>query len=132
MGNWIISALTKAWKFTKDWAVVVLLFIALVSLIYWTIHGMYSADLLVRFESYLRIISISLVVVAFALLRLYNSQVANTRFIVKLREAIRKLELAMVPFERNLKTSSNAMDRNSTHLKGLSSTMDDLGSSIED
>ena len=72
---------------------------------------------------YVRIFIITQVVMAFATLRLYNSIVANTRFNIKLRDAVTKLQQGIPTIERankNLNSSvGNLISAIATLVKAL-------------
>lgn len=72
---------------------------------------------------YMRVFIIAQIVMAFATLRLYNSIVANTRFSIKLRETITKLQQGIPTIERankNLNSSvGNLISAISTLVKAL-------------
>lgn len=65
---------------------------------------------------YVRVFLIMFAVATFAVLRLYNSIVSNTRFIIKLHELIRAVQTSMSSLERTTKSAANAMGslRNAT------------------
>lgn len=58
---------------------------------------------------YVRVFLIMFAVGVFAVLRLYNSIVANSRFVIKLHEAVRALTTHFSALERTTKVASNQM-----------------------
>ena len=58
---------------------------------------------------YVRLFVVLFTVQTFAILRLYNSIVQNTRFAIKLREALLKFSQALPALERSLKNLNSSM-----------------------
>ena len=58
---------------------------------------------------YIRLFIVLFTVQTFAILRLYNSIVQNTRFAIKLREALLKFSQALPALERSLKNLNSSM-----------------------
>lgn len=67
----------------------------------------------------------------FGILRMYNSIVANTRFSIKLREAILKLQKELPALDRMLKVINSALGGNSSALRKLDDAVGDLKNSID-
>jgi len=65
-----------------------------------------------------------LAVSAFAQMRLYNAIVANTRFTIKLREALLKMQQSLPTLERILRTTTNALGSTSTSLDRLEKSVE--------
>jgi septal ring factor EnvC (AmiA/AmiB activator) len=83
---------------------------------------------LVRVEAYLRIVVVTLLVLTFGVLRLYNSQVANTRFLIKLRETMVKLVNEIPGIERLLKQSNSSLSQTNNKIESLDKTLERLHS----
>lgn len=62
-----------------------------------------------EYRLYARVFLILFFVCTFAILRLYNSIVANTRFSIKLRETFVSLYRAIPPLERALKNVNSSL-----------------------
>lgn len=131
MGNSIVSTLKKVWEFIKEWTLLIVMFLTTLFVMVWAVKGAFSEHIIVRVESYIRIILLICGVIAFGVLRLYNSHVANTRMLLKLRQAIHKLELSFSPLERGLRNNSSSIDRNSGLLKGMTTHIGELDGSVE-
>lgn len=58
---------------------------------------------------YIRVFLLMFAVGVFAVLRLYNSIVNNSRFIIKLHEAVRSLTTHLTALERTTKVTTNSM-----------------------
>lgn len=107
---------------------VVILFSVLLLLGIWAFNGFFSPDRMARIESYFKIFLLLWVVGVFGLLRLYNSQVSNTRFIIKLREVIVKVLSDIPGLERVIKESTRTLQQTSTKVENLDKTIERLNS----
>ena len=109
-----------AHKFT-DWVITILLWLVLLALavgIVW----LFVQPIIVwtdksEFRLYCRLALLFLAVIAFGVLRLYNSIVQNTRFMLKVREILQKV-LTELP---NLQRSLNMLGSKTDSLKGTMS-----------
>lgn len=72
---------------------------------------------------YVRWAVFMLSVVAFAMLRLYNAIVGNTRFLIKLREAMLKVHKQINGLERELKNLSNSVKAGKKSTDDLTKTI---------
>lgn len=78
-----------------------------------------------EFRFFLRTILLLAAIQTFAVLRLYNSIVQNTRFVIKLREALVKAQQHLPALDRSLRSLNASMS-------GLKSTMDANKKSLAD
>ena len=72
---------------------------------------------------YIRVFLLMFAVGVFGVLRLYNSVVNNTRFIIKLHEAVRSLTTHLNAMERTTKVASNQMGGMKNVLTSLDKTI---------
>ena len=72
---------------------------------------------------YIRVFLIMFAVGVFAVLRLYNSIVSNSKFIIKLHEQIRSVATHFSTLERTLKTTTNTMGGMKTALSSHEKTI---------
>lgn len=68
---------------------------------------------------YCRLFLLLMAVIAFALLRLYNAVVQNTRFEIKLRDSISKITQYFPTLERALHTLSQVLSVNKNSIEAL-------------
>ena len=80
---------------------------------------------------YIRIFLLMFAVNTFAVLRLYNSIVQNTRFSIKLRETLIKFMGAFPSLERAMKTMTNAMNASKTSMDSLKKETSDNTDSVK-
>lgn len=132
MENRFSTTVSKIWKFVKQWFEFAVLFTVFLLILHWAVKGTFSSSYMIRLEAYIRIALIILCVIAFAILRMYNSVVNNTRFLIKLREVIRKLSQDFPILTRSLNKTTGAMDRNNTYLKTLNKSVESLKGEVED
>ena len=120
-----------AHKFT-DWVITILLWLVLLALavgIVW----LFVQPIIVwtdksEFRLYCRLALLFLAVIAFGVLRLYNSIVQNTRFMLKVREILQKV-LTELP---NLQRSLNMLGSKTDSLKGTMSSNTKTLSTLSD
>lgn len=120
-----------AHKFT-DWVITILLWLVLLALavgIVW----LFVQPIIVwtdksEFRLYCRLALLFLAVIAFGVLRLYNSIVQNTRFMLKVREILQKV-LTELP---NLQRSLNMLGSKTDSLKGTMSNNTKTLSTLSD
>lgn len=120
-----------AHKFT-DWVITILLWLVLLALavgIVW----LFVQPIIVwtdksEFRLYCRLALLFLAVIAFGVLRLYNSIVQNTRFMLKVREILQKV-LMELP---NLQRSLNMLGSKTDSLKGTMSNNTKALSTLSD
>lgn len=74
---------------------------------------------------YVRVFLVMFAVATFAVLRLYNSIVSNTRFLIKLQEACRAMQSQFLSMERAIKGNTTAMG-------GLKATMNSLDKNVKE
>lgn len=86
----------------------ILYFAIFVSLVVVTFEPLFREDMSL-WHFYVRLFLSMFGVCTFAILRLYNSIVQNTRFTIKLRESVGKLHNALTPLGREMKTLSNGL-----------------------
>lgn len=128
MGNSFFTFLRKSWESIRGWVIGGILLVTLLYWVYWAFSGVFSPMFLVRVEAYLRIVVVTLLVLTFGVLRLYNSQVANTRFLIKLRETMTKLVNEIPGIERLLKQSNSSLSQTNNKIESLDKTLERLHS----
>ena len=103
-----------SWKSVVSILVWALLIVGLILLFLWVIYPLFSA--LPEWHFYARLALVFLFVIAFGVLRLYNAVVGNTRFLIKLRETVGKMQNTIPGLEREMRnlTSSVGTLRSST------------------
>lgn len=80
---------------------------------------------------YARLFLVLTAVNTFAVLRLYNSIVQNTRFLIKLRDAISKLNSVVPNVERTIKGGVNPIINLRSSVESLKSTLGTVSDKIE-
>lgn len=80
---------------------------------------------------YVRLFLIMFAVSTFSTLRLYNSIVQNTRFSIKLREALIKFQQSISAIERSIKGSSAKLDSSRNDLETLRRTINENNKILE-
>lgn len=119
-----------AHKFT-DWVMTILLWLVLLALLLGVVWLIVQPIVIWTDKSelrlYCRLALLLLAIMTFGVLRLYNSVVQNTRFLLKVREAIQKVLVELPNLQRSLnmlgsKTDSlkGTMNSNTKALSGLS------------
>lgn len=111
MGNKFIDYLTIA---IIIFAVLAIVWFIVTPLIWWN-----------ESRFYLRIFLVMFGVQTFAILRLYNAIVQNTRFSLKLRESMIKFSGVILGIERSLKTLNNTMTNLRSSLESTKSELSD-------
>lgn len=71
---------------------------------------------------YVRLFLMLVLIQTFAILRLYNALVVNTRFSIKLRDVISKLSVTMVTLERPIKSLGSQLGVTKNTMEKLNST----------
>ena len=80
---------------------------------------------------YLRIFLLVSIVQAFAMLRLYNSIVNNTRFLIKLRSVVKIMEEKIPELSRSLKNLRSTMTNSKGWTLSLKASIDSLTDAIK-
>lgn len=80
---------------------------------------------------YVRIFLLMFAVNTFAVLRLYNSIVQNTRFSIKLREALNKFAGVVPGFERAMKNLNSSLGSAKTSMDSLKKELSDNTDKVE-
>lgn len=132
MENRFYTTVKKIWVFLKEWTLVAIILALGMFLVYWTVKGIFSNIFLNRLEAYMRISLVIMGVGVFGVLRMYNSVVANTRFLIKIREAVRKITQELPTLSRSLKQTGSSTDRNNTYIKNLGKNIESLSKEVED
>lgn len=103
-----------SWKSVVAMLVWALLIVGVILLLLWVIYPLFSG--LPEWYFYARLALVFMFVIAFGVLRLYNAVVGNTRFLIKLRETVGKMQNAIPGLEREMRnlTSSVGTLRSST------------------
>lgn len=100
------------WKLVKSVTIKLawgaLVFVAVVTVFYTLLKPFFTGETM---EGYIRIFLLLTLVNTFASLRLYNSQVANTRFLLKVREAVSKLLPQFVTLEKGIRNLDSTVKR---------------------
>lgn len=116
-----------------DWTLTILLWLVVVALVAFVLWGLIQPLVVWTDKSemrlYIRLALLLLAVLTFGILRLYNSMVQNTRFLVKLHTEVGKV-LAELP---NLQRSLITLTQHGDSLKGtLNTTNKTLGTLSEE
>lgn len=111
------------------WAVVAVLVLAVLWLlvepiIWWTPKS--------EMRLYVRIFLLMFAVGTFAVLRLYNSIVQNTRFSIKLRDAFGKFLMAVPPLERAMKNLNSSLGNVRSSADALKKNVSDNTDSVQE
>lgn len=103
-----------SWKSVVTIFVWALLILGVILLFLWVIYPLFSG--LSEWYFYARLALVFMFVIAFGVLRLYNAVVGNTRFLIKLRETVGKMQNTIPGLEREMRnlTSSVGTLRSST------------------
>lgn len=105
--------------------------IAVILLIVWfIIQPLFFWSEMSEIRIYLRLFLVMFAINTFAVLRLYNSIVQNTRFSFKLREALIKLENLIPGIERLLKASNVSLSGNKASTDSLKTSVKSLEETI--
>lgn len=105
-------------KYT-DWITWILIVIVMAAVVWLIAEPIIWWTEMSETRLYVRVFLIMFAIATFAVLRLYNSIVSNTRFLIKLQEACRSLQSQFLSMERAVKGSTTAMG-------GLKATMNSL------
>lgn len=82
-------------------------------------------DNLSEIRLYIRLFLLMSAINTFAVLRLYNSIVQNTRFSIKLREAMTKFQQTIPGIERSVKSMESALNNAKTSIGNLTKGITD-------
>lgn len=115
--------------FTWLMYIALVLFISAVALL--DIQPLLCGDELWEWKLYIRVFLELLLVIAFAVLRIYNSQVQNTRFLIKLKATVDKLLVYLPTIERSHKGLTSALGTHKTSIDADKKAAQHLSDSIE-
>lgn len=98
----------------------VLLIALLVAVGYWIISPIFGGN---HFEFYLRLFIFLFMLQTFAILRLYNSIVQNTRFSIELRKTMVKFMQTIPLLDRSMKNLNSAAGNIKSSMESLKKTV---------
>lgn len=127
----VLPVIKKWLSLVVKWVVRVLIAIFVMGVIWFFIQpltkGLTFAN---EVHFYIRIFIALVMLQTFAILRLYNAIVSNTRFSIKLREAVVKLHQEFSGLERVLKSLGVIVTTNSASVTGLSKSVKESSTGI--
>lgn len=83
-------------------------------------------------EFYIRLFLFLFTLLVFAVLRMYNAVVNNTRFSIKLREAVLTVEKAFPKLENGLRNLQNAVQANKTAVDTLNKSVQSQSTKVQE
>ena len=110
-------------------AIWVLIIVVAILLLLWVFVPTFKGNSL---ETYVRLVLIMLGLCTFALLRIYNAIVGNTRFLIKLRETMGQLKNALPALEREIRTATSSLNSHRAGNESLRKVTTTLGDKIGD
>lgn len=98
------------------WGVIILV---LCGVVFWVVSPLIWHNGTNEYDFYIRLFLFMFLVNTFAVLRLYNSIVQNTRFAIKLREALLKFQQAVPGLERSMRNLNSSIGNAKASTDGL-------------
>ena len=98
------------------WGLIVLIFCGVM---FWVVSPLIWHDGTNMYDFYIRLFLFMFLVNTFAVLRLYNSIVQNTRFAIKLREALLKFQQTVPGLERSMRNLNSSIGNAKASTDGL-------------
>ena len=105
---------------------IVIIVLALLALVTWPL---FEGD---KQDFYIRLFLLLFALLVFAVLRMYNAVVNNTRFSIKLRDAVLTVEKAFPKLENGLRNLQNAMQTNKTAVDTLTKNVQSQSTKVQE
>ena len=112
-----------SWKSVVAIFVWVLLIVGVILLLLWVVYPFFST--LPEWHFYVRLALVFLFIITFGVLRLYNAIVGNTRFLIKLRETVGKMQNTIPGMEREMRNLTSALGTLRSGASSLQKTLKD-------
>lgn len=112
-----------SWKSVVTIFVWALLIVGVILLLLWVVYPFFST--LPEWHFYVRLALVFLFIITFGVLRLYNAIVGNTRFLIKLRETVGKMQNTIPGMEREMRNLTSALGTLRSGASSLQKTLKD-------
>lgn len=112
-----------SWKSVVVIFVWALLIVGVILLFFWVVYPFFST--LPEWHFYVRLAIVSLLIIEFGVLRLYNAIVGNTRFLIKLRETVGKMQNTIPGMEREMRNLTSTLGTLRSGTASLQKTLKD-------
>ena len=112
-----------SWKSVVAIFVWALLIVGVILLLLWVVYPFFST--LPEWHFYVRLALVFLFIITFGVLRLYNAIVGNTRFLIKLRETVGKMQNTIPGMEREMRNLTSALGTLRSGAASLQKTLKD-------
>ena len=112
-----------SWKSVVTIFVWILLIVGVILLLLWVVYPFFST--LPEWHFYARLALVFLFIITFGVLRLYNAIVGNTRFLIKLRETVGKIQNIIPGMEREMRNLTSALGTLRSGAASLQKTLKD-------
>ena len=112
-----------SWKSVVAIFVWVLLIVGVILLLLWVVYPFFST--LPEWHFYVRLALVFLFIITFGVLRLYNAIVGNTRFLIKLRETVGKMQNTIPGMEREMRNLTSTLGTLRSGTASLQKTLKD-------
>ena len=112
-----------SWKSVVTIFVWALLIVGVILLLLWVVYPFFST--LPEWHFYVRLALVFLFIITFGVLRLYNAIVGNTRFLIKLRETVGKIQNIIPGMEREMRNLTSALGTLRSGASSLQKTLKD-------
>ena len=112
-----------SWKSVVAIFVWALLIVGVILLLLWVVYPFFST--LPEWHFYVRLALVFLFIITFGVLRLYNAIVGNTRFLIKLRETVGKIQNIIPGMEREMRNLTSALGTLRSGAASLQKTLKD-------
>lgn len=112
-----------SWKSVVAIFVWALLIVGVILLLLWVVYPFFST--LPEWHFYVRLALVFLFIITFGVLRLYNAIVGNTRFLIKLRETVGKMQNTIPGMEREMRNLTSALGTLRSGTVSLQKTLKD-------
>ena len=112
-----------SWKSVVTIFVWALLIVGVILLLLWVVYPFFST--LPEWHFYVRLALVFLFIITFGVLRLYNAIVGNTRFLIKLRETVGKMQNTIPGMEREMRNLTSALGTLRSGTSSLQKTLKD-------
>ena len=112
-----------SWKSVVAIFVWALLIVGVILLLLWVVYPFFST--LPEWHFYVRLALVFLFIITFGVLRLYNAIVGNTRFLIKLRETVGKIQNIIPGMEREMRNLTSALGTLRSGTVSLQKTLKD-------
>ena len=112
-----------SWKSVVAIFVWILLIVGVILLLLWVVYPFFST--LPEWHFYVRLALVFLFIITFGVLRLYNAIVGNTRFLIKLRETVGKIQNIIPGMEREMRNLTSALGTLRSGAASLQKTLKD-------